>query len=164
MEELDDKINPMNHPDALVARFQFLRTAHGDGLDMNEPSYIERINAHLSSYSVENIKDIINYKDNQYLRDNLFVIPFLFARYRVIPNGEVKEYLRSVIQNYSESKNTYILYFLNNFENIINQKMLDTPEQPNEEDDRNTSIVLLMIMAAMLSAALYIILKAIGIL
>jgi hypothetical protein len=164
MKELDNDMNPMNNQDALIARFQFLRTAHGDGLDMNEPSYIERVNAHLSNYNVDNIEDIINYKDNQYLRDNLFVIPFLFARYRVTPNEEVREYLRSVIQNYSESKNTYIIYFLKNFDNIIDQKMIDTPMPPNEEDDRNTGVILNLITASILSVLLYFILKGIGIL
>lgn len=127
MSQFDKDSHPMNYPGALVARFQFLRIPHGDGLDMNEPSYNERIYNHLSSYSVKNIEDIVALEENQTLRDNIFVIPFLYARYGVAPNEDVKEFLRSIMMNYSDEENKFIRYFIENFDEIIDQRIPDSP-------------------------------------
>jgi hypothetical protein len=161
MKELDNDMNPMNHPDALIARFQFLKIAHGDGLDINEPSYVERINAHLSSYRVEDINNLINHEDNSYLKRNQYVIPFLFARYKVVPRDEVLELLKTIVMVYSESRNIYFQHFVRNFDDILRQKISDVPLQAEDEDDKNTSIVLYVIVSALLSLFVYFILSVV---
>lgn len=118
----------MNYPEALVARFQFLRTPHGDGLDMNEPSYNERVHNHISSYSVKNIEDIASLPENEILRQNMFVVPFLYARYGVVPNDDVREYLRSIIESSDVTGNEFMTYFAENFDAIMDQRVADSPE------------------------------------
>jgi hypothetical protein len=119
--------HPMNYPEALVARFQFLRVPHGDGLDMNEPSYNERIFNHVSSYSLDHIKSITEMPENSILKENLFVIPFIYARYEVIPSNEIKEYFRDIINAYKDSNNIYFKHFVDNFDSIMNQELQDSP-------------------------------------
>jgi hypothetical protein len=123
-----DIAHPMNSPDALIARFQFLRIPHGDGLDMNEPHYNKRINAHLSSYSLNHIKSIIDEPENIFLRDNLYVVPFLYARYEVIPSQDIIDYFKEILEAYKDSENVNFIYFIDNFEDIINQRISDTPD------------------------------------
>jgi len=126
---MDQNLHPMNDPNALIARFQFLKIPHGDGLDMNEPSYNKRIVLHISLYSLEYIKEIIEQQDNSYLKDNLYVIPFIYARYGVIPSEEIIEYFKEILSNYQNSQNEIFNYFIENFDSIIRQQLPDDPLQ-----------------------------------
>jgi hypothetical protein len=125
---MDQQAHPMNHPDALIARFQFLRIPHGDGLDMNEPSYNQRIKNHISSYSLYNIINIVEDPENTFLRDNLFVIPFIYARYNVVPSSDdIIDYFRSILDKHKDSDNEMFQYFIENFDDVITQKIPDVP-------------------------------------
>jgi hypothetical protein len=121
-------IHPMNTKEALVARFQFLQVPHGDGLDMNEPSYVKRVQEYLSNLTEDQMTDIIKDAENSVLKQNLYVVPFIYARYKVIPNIKILEYFKDIMLFYNDDPNNrYIRYFYNNIEDILNQRKSDVP-------------------------------------
>jgi hypothetical protein len=122
-------IHPMNTEEALVARFQFLQVPHGDGLDMNEPSYVRRVQAYLKDLTEDSILEIIKKVENSTLKGNLYVIPFIYARYKVVPNLKLLEYFKDIMLFYNDNPNNkYIRYFYHNIEDILNQKKSDVPQ------------------------------------
>jgi hypothetical protein len=121
-------IHPMNREEALVARFQFLQVPHGDGLDMNEPSYVERVQDYLKGLTENDITEIIKMNENSALRMNLYVIPFIYARYKIIPELKLLQYFKDIMYFYNDDPNNrYIRYFYNNIEDILNQRKSDVP-------------------------------------
>jgi hypothetical protein len=125
-------IHPMNTEEALVARFQFLQVPHGDGLDMNEPSYVKRVQEYLNNLTENQITEVIRKTENTVLRRNLYVIPFIYARYKVIPDTKTLEYFKDIMEFYNENPdNKYIRYFYKNAYDILNQKKSDVPSDFN---------------------------------
>jgi hypothetical protein len=120
MDQKDNFIHPMNEQEAMVARFQFLAIPHGDGLDMNEPSYNLRVKEYLESLTNFSISEIISQEGNDILKNNLYVIPFLYARYKAKPSSpEVYLSIEEMIKTNPNQDNEHIAYLSENFNEII---------------------------------------------
>ena len=130
--EQDKKIHPMNTPEAEAARFQFLLVPHGDGLDINSPAYNDRVREYLNSLTREDISTIVTRDENTILIENLYVIPFIYARYKATPStDDLFNVLKFIAHEYYEenSDNIYAEYFYRNFDNIMAQKVRDVPKR-----------------------------------
>jgi len=122
-------IHPMNTDEGLIARFQFLQVPHGDGLDMNEPSYVTRVKIYLGKLKIDDILDIINKEENKTLKENTYIIPFIYARYKVIPSSKILKYFKDIMSFYNDSENIFFRYFYENIDDILHQRKPDIPEE-----------------------------------
>jgi hypothetical protein len=118
-------IHPMNSEEALAARFQFLIVPHGDGLDMNEDSYNEKVRQYLNNLTIEEIDGIIAIKENGILRDNLYVVPFIYARYNSIVSEEVFDKIYKMLESYPKKDNFHYLYLKDNLYRVMFEGMED---------------------------------------
>jgi hypothetical protein len=162
-EEVKIEPHPMNRQEALIARFQFLKSPHGDGLDMNEPEYNARVREFLSGLTVDAIKEIISDEVNTFLRNNQYVIPFLYARYEVKPDENVFNLLREMIDIYSEDTNINMVYFRKNFTDILLNDMPDIDMSLIEVGYRGSKLIAKIVLFTKiaiilgLAAAIYLI-------
>jgi hypothetical protein len=130
MDQSKELIHPMNSQEAMIARFQFLATPHGDGLDMNEPSYNQRVKEYLDSLTEDSMKEIISKQNNQILRDNTYVIPFLYARYKARPlTPDLYRIVEEMIASHPKQDNDHVAYLSKNFGKIIYKGKKDTDDR-----------------------------------
>jgi hypothetical protein len=120
----------MNTEEGLTARFQFLQVPHGDGLDMNEPSYVARVQLYLAELTMDDILQIIFKEENKTLKENTYIIPFIYARYKIIPDPKLLRYFKDIMSFYNNNpENIFISYFYENIEDILDQRKSDVPRE-----------------------------------
>ena len=86
------KTHHMQHPDQLEA---FVELQHLFLSDVLFDYTLTEITEWLSNLKVEEIQNIIN--QHPALKENGFVVPFTYLKYKAIPRREVVSYLRTLL-------------------------------------------------------------------
>jgi hypothetical protein len=113
---------PLDGTEPAIARIQFL--SEGDPRKFKNEEEIVKF---LSEINPSDIHKIVNKKQNEILKSNQFIIPYLFIEYDVKPNDKTLEVIKNILRK-NFNKHQMFKYFHSNVDKIFAGKLKAVPQ------------------------------------